>query len=196
MLRRRRLSTALLLCEPVVEVVLLAATVADLLRGAEATWTHGLAALYLGFTVGFGRATVQRVDGWVAWRFFDGPRPPRVPSGGRERVLHEWRLWLGVLVSWVVAVAVLGLLLLLTDEPAQRDVLLGWAGRATVVLGVWFVAGPVWQLFADAAGGADEPPDGTGAVDAQPDEDAARRRRRDTADVTDGRDPGVPSFPR
>ncbi|WP_243882654.1 hypothetical protein [Cellulomonas dongxiuzhuiae] len=153
--RRRRLSTVLLLCEPLIEVVLLVATVTDLLRGAEATWTHGLAAVYLGFTVAFGRYTVHKVDGWVAWRFLDGPRPPRVPSG-RAKVVHEWRLWLRVVLAWVVAVAVLGVLLLIADDPAQREILLGWAGRATLVMGIWFVAGPVWQVFADAADGDDE----------------------------------------
>ncbi|MCC2336107.1 hypothetical protein [Cellulomonas wangsupingiae] len=156
-LRRRRLSTVLLLCEPLIEVVLLVATVTDLLRGAEATWTHGLAALYLGFTVAFGRYTVHKVDGWVAWRLFDGPRPPRVPSGGRAKVVHEWKLWLRVLLAWAVAVAVLGVLLLIADDPAQRQVLLGWAGRATLVMGIWFLAGPVWQVFADSAGEDDAP---------------------------------------
>jgi len=153
--RRRRLSTVLLLCEPLIEVVLLVATVTDLLRGAEATWTHGLAAVYLGFTVGFGRYTVHKVDGWVAWRFFDGPRPPQV-TGGRAKVVHEWRLWLRVVLSWAVAIAVLAVLLLIADDPAHREVLLGWAGRATLVMGVWFVAGPVWQLFSDSAGDDDE----------------------------------------
>ena len=153
--RRRRLSTVLLLCEPLIEVVLLVATVTDLLRGAEATWTHGLAAVYLGFTVGFGRYTVHKVDGWVAWRFFDGPRPPQV-TGGRAKVVHEWRLWLRVVLSWAVAIAVLAVLLLIADDPAHREVLLGWAGRATLVMGVWFVAGPVWQLFSDSAGDDDD----------------------------------------
>jgi len=164
--RRRRLSTVLLLCEPLIEVVLLVATVTDLLRGAEATWTHGLAALYLGFTVAFGRYTVRKVDGWVAWRFFDGPRPPRVPSGGRAKVVHEWRLWLRVLLAWVVSVAILGVLLLIADDATQREVLLGWAGRATLVMGIWFVAGPVWQVFADSAEGDDPAPDDAPATPA------------------------------
>lgn len=151
--RRQRLSTVLLLCEPVIEVVLLVATVGDLLRGSEPTWTHGLAALYLGFTVGFGRYTVQRVDAWVAWRFFDGPRPPRPPEGGRARVLHEWRLWLRVLLAWGVAIAVLGVLWLIATGPDQREVLLGWAARASLVLVLWFVTGPVWQLVATGVGG-------------------------------------------
>ncbi len=163
-LRRRRLSTVLLLCEPLIEVVLLVATVTDLLRGAEATWTHGLAALYLGFTVAFGKYTVQKVDGWVAWRFFDGPRPPRAPRRGRASVVHELRLWLRVVLAWVVSVAILGVLLLIADDATQRETLLGWAGRATLVMVVWFVAGPVWQVFSDAATGGDEQ---AGAPDAE-----------------------------
>ncbi len=167
-LRRRRLSTGLLLCEPVIEVVLLVATVGDLLRGSEPTWTHGLAALYLGFTVGFGKYTVHRVDAWVAWRFFDGPRPPRAPAGGRARLRHEWGLWLRVLVAWTVAVAVLGVLWLIATAPDQREVLLQWAVRATLVLVIWLVTGPVWQLFSTT-------PDDAPAPDTAPTSDAAAR---------------------
>lgn len=151
-LRRRRLSTVLLLCEPLLEVVLLVATVGDLLRGSEATWTHGLAALYLGFTVAFGKRTVHAVDAWVAHRFFGGPEPVRPPRHGPARVRYEWALWLRVLLAWAVACAVLGVLLLVAQGPGeaaaeQREVLLGWGGRATLVLVAWFVFGPVWETF-------------------------------------------------
>lgn len=154
-LRRRRLSTVLLLCEPLLEVVLLVATVGDLLRGGEATWTHGLAALYLGFTVAFGRRTVHAVDGWVAHRFFGGPEPVRPPKHGPVRVGYEWALWLRVLLAWAVAWVVLGVLLLVAsgagDAAAQqREVLLGWGARATVVLVGWLVFGPVWEMLTPA----------------------------------------------
>lgn len=151
-LRLRRTSTVLLLCEPLLEVVLLVATVGDLLRGGEATWTHGLAALYLGFTVAFGKRTVHAVDAWVAHRFVGGPAPVRVPKHGPARVRHEWALWLRVLLAWVVAWAVLGVLLLVAqgsgDAAAQQqEVLLGWGARATVVLVGWLVFGPVWEML-------------------------------------------------
>lgn len=154
-LRRRRLSTVLLLCEPALEVVLLVATVGDLLRGSEATWTHGLAALYLGFTVAFGKRTVHAVDAWVAHRFFGGPEPVRPPEHGPVRVRYEWALWLRVLLAWAVAWAVLGVLLLVASgagEAAaqQREVLLGWGARATLVLVGWLVFGPVWETLTPA----------------------------------------------
>jgi len=142
-LRRRRTSAVLLLCEPLLEVVLLVATVGDLARGGEPTSTHGLAALYLGFTVGFGRWTVERVDGWVAWRFAGGPPPVKPPRTGPAARAHEWRMWRRVVVAWLVAAPVLGVLLVLSWDSDQRQVLLDWLGKATVVLVVWFVAGPV-----------------------------------------------------
>jgi hypothetical protein len=161
----RRTSTVLLLCEPVLEVVLLVATVGDLLRGSEATWTHGLAALYLGFTVAFGRRTVRAVDAWVAHRFSGGPAPVRPPAHGPARVRYEWALWLRVLLAWAVACAVLGVLLLIAGgagEAAaqQREVLLGWGARATLVLGAWLVFGPVWELLDPRGRGRDGAPGG------------------------------------
>ncbi len=162
----RRTSTVLLLCEPLLEVILLVATVGDLLRGSEATWTHGLAALYLGFTVAFGKRTVRAVDAWVAHRFFHGPAPVRPPEHGPERLRYEWALWLRVLLAWAVAWAVLGVLLLVAQGPGeaaaqQREVLLGWGARATVVLVGWLVFGPVWELCTPRRAGQDGTTAGT-----------------------------------
>ena len=68
-----------------------------------------------------------------------------------------------VLLAWVVSVAILGVLLLIADDGPQRETLLGWAGRATLVLVVWFVAGPVWEVFSDSAKGDDDEPVDSGA---------------------------------
>ncbi|NUU17232.1 hypothetical protein HP550_08205 [Cellulomonas humilata] len=147
----RRTSTVLLLCEPLLEVVLLVATVGDLLRGAEPTWTHGLAALYLGFTVGFGTLTVHTVDAWVAYRFAGGPPPVPRPREGAAVRSHEWRMWGRVVVAWLVSCGVLGVLMLVATAPDQREVLAGWAGRASLVLVAWLVFGPVWTEVSSRA---------------------------------------------
>ena len=143
-LKQIRLSTVLLLCEPLIEVVLLVATIFDLARGNEASWSHGLAAVYLGFTVAFGKQLVQAVDVRVAHRFAGGPPPPKPPKYGAARVRHEWREWSRCLLAWAISCALIGVLLLFTNSPDQRDVLLGWVGTPTIVTGAWLVFGPLW----------------------------------------------------
>lgn len=65
-LRWPRIGAALLLCVPLVDLVLLGATVVDLRGGATATAAHGLAAAYLGFSVAFGHRTIRSLDQRVA----------------------------------------------------------------------------------------------------------------------------------
>lgn len=106
-LRMRRTSVALLLCEPLLEVVLFAATVIDLRSGADPSWEHGLAALYIGFTVAYGHYTIHRLDGHAAHRLAGGPPPAAPPRYGLARAAHEGRLWLRTLLATAVACALL-----------------------------------------------------------------------------------------
>lgn len=55
LLKMPRTGLALLLCEPLLEVLLLVVTAIDLKNGADPSWKHGLAALYIGYTVGHGQ---------------------------------------------------------------------------------------------------------------------------------------------
>jgi hypothetical protein len=107
LLRLRRTSVALLLCEPLLEVVLFVVTAIDLRNGAEPSWEHGLAALYLGFTVAYGHYTIRRLDGHAAHRLAGGPPPPKPPRFGLPRAAHEGRLWLRTLLAATVACALL-----------------------------------------------------------------------------------------
>lgn len=107
LLERRRTSVVLLLCEPVLELVLFVVTAVDLRNGAEPSWEHGLAALYIGFTVAYGHYTITWLDGHAAHRLAGAPRPPRPPRYGLARARHEGRLWLRTLVAAAVACALL-----------------------------------------------------------------------------------------
>nr|WP_225320738.1 hypothetical protein [Streptomyces luteolifulvus] len=107
LLNWRRTSVALLLCEPALELVLFAATAVDLKNGAEPGWEHGLAALYIGYTVAYGHCTVRWLDGHAAHRLAGGPPPPKPPRHGRARARHEGRLWLRTLLAAAVACALL-----------------------------------------------------------------------------------------
>lgn len=77
LLKMPRTGMALLLGEPLLEVVLLVATAIDLKNGGEPGWEHGLAALYIGYTVGHGHRTVKWLDGHAAHRLGGAPPPPK-----------------------------------------------------------------------------------------------------------------------
>ncbi|MFD4525991.1 hypothetical protein ACFWP7_19090 [Streptomyces sp. NPDC058470] len=107
LLKWRRTSVVLLLCEPVLELVLFVVTAIDLRNGAEPSWEHGLAALYIGFTVAYGHSTIRRLDGHAAHRLAGAPRPPKPPRYGVARARHEGRLWLRTVLMAAVACALL-----------------------------------------------------------------------------------------
>lgn len=109
LLKWRRTSVVLLLCEPVLELVLFVATAIDLKNGAEPSWEHGLAALYIGYTVAFGHYTIRWLDGHAAHRLAGAPRPPKPPRYGRARAAHEAKLWLRAVYGGAVAAGLLQL---------------------------------------------------------------------------------------
>lgn len=146
-LRRRRLGAVLLVCVPLVDLVLLVASVLDLSRGATANFTHGLAAAYLGFSVAFGHSMVRWADQRFAYRFAGGPPPWKPPKRGPERIRYEWREWGKAVGGWAIACGLLGLAVLLVDDPGRTVELVAWIQRLTAAVVIWFVAFPLWAIL-------------------------------------------------
>jgi hypothetical protein len=158
--RLRRASALVLWSIPLLDVVLVVATALDLRGGAEAGTVHGLAAVYLGLSVAFGPVIVRWADARFAHRFAGGPPPPRAPRRGpgrRARLLREWYRAVG---AAAIASAVLLGLTVFFAAPEGREVLAWWIGRVWIVVGLWYVFGPLWEGGsgrggADAAAGGD-----------------------------------------
>ena len=128
LLRARRLSTALLVAVPLVDVVLLAATAVDLRRGAEAGFERGLAAVYIGVSLAFGHQLTSWADQRFAHRFAGGPAPVRPPRTGRAHAARERRQWLRHLLAFAVAATVLAVLTLIVGDLSRTVPL--WAVMA------------------------------------------------------------------
>ncbi|MFC5995453.1 hypothetical protein ACFQE5_14660 [Pseudonocardia hispaniensis] len=149
-LRQRRLSTVLLLCVPLLDVVLVAASIADVAGGSQPGGTHGLAAIYLGFTVAFGHSMVRWADARFAHRFAGGPPPPRPPQHGTAKVVHEWREWGKAAIAWAIAMGVMLVIATVAriGIPAPQvwfdDPFWSWAARGGAVVAIWFVGWPLW----------------------------------------------------
>ncbi|GAA2452679.1 hypothetical protein GCM10010191_83830 [Actinomadura vinacea] len=137
LLRKRGLGAALLVCVPLLDVVLLTATVIDLRGGATANVTHGLAAAYLGYSVAFGHSMVRWADERFAHRFAGGPPPRGKPQYGRARVLYEWREFGKAALATGIGCGVLVSMIFVVDDPSRTEALLGWAARLLMVLAIW-----------------------------------------------------------
>jgi len=66
LLRLPKIGLVLLAGVPLVDVVMLVASVVDIQRGAEPSFKHSLAAIFIGVSVGFGHQTLKWADKWAA----------------------------------------------------------------------------------------------------------------------------------
>ncbi|GEJ97774.1 hypothetical protein NHG22_00160 [Streptomyces sp. ATE26] len=146
-LRMPRTGLALLLCEPLLEVVLFAVTAIDLRNGAEPDWRHGLAAVYIGFTVGLGHSTVKWADARVAHRFAGGPPPERPPRYGRARVVHEWKVAGRWILASLVALALLQAAVWYVGGHGETGSLRAWQSRMLLLIVVNLVIAASYTLF-------------------------------------------------
>ncbi|UQX05150.1 hypothetical protein [Streptomyces sp. RerS4] len=144
--KKPRLGAAVLLCEPLLELVLLVVTTLDLRNGGEPGWSHGVAALYIGYTVAFGHATVKWLDAQAAYRFGGGPKPPG-PKYGKERALHEWKLWIRTLLGAAVAVGLLQIAIWYVGDAADTGTLQSTQFAALRVLGIHAVIAATYSIW-------------------------------------------------
>lgn len=136
LLRRPRLGAALLVAAPLVDLVLLAATVLDLRDGGTAGTPHALAAVYLGVSVGFGHSMVRWADERFAHRFAGGPAPAPRPRTGRAHAAHERRGLARHAVAYAVGASLLGAGILLVGDADRTEAMLGMLRLWTLVLAV------------------------------------------------------------
>jgi hypothetical protein len=142
LLKKRLLSTALLLSVPLIDLVLLAITVLDLRRGATPGPAHGLAAVYLGVSVAFGSQMIGWADQRFAHRFAGGPAPARPPRTGHAHAAHERRQWLRHLLAYAIAGALIAAMAALTGARTLWAPMAPW----TIALIVDFIVSFSYSL--------------------------------------------------
>ncbi len=104
----------------------LVVTAVDLEGGATPDWKHGLAAVYIGFTVTHGHYMIRWADARFAHRFADGPPPAKRPKYGRGRTVHEWRMSARAVLGAAVAAGLLQCAAWYVGAPAQSAPLRQW----------------------------------------------------------------------
>ncbi|PSL00130.1 hypothetical protein CLV63_102256 [Murinocardiopsis flavida] len=158
LLRRRLLSTVLLLSVPVLDVILITAVAIHLGSGGTAEPGHALGVLYFGFTVAYGHSMIHWADGKFAHRFAGAPKPPPAPKYGAARRRREVVGWAQGLAACALSGAALGVLILWVGD-AGRTEMLGGSFTPLAIFMFWNTVLTVWGLVesfqgADADTGA------------------------------------------
>ncbi|MWB98514.1 hypothetical protein [Agromyces seonyuensis] len=149
--RAPRTGAALLVLAPVIDGVLLVLVAVDLLGGGTASWQHGLAALYIGISIAYGKRMVAWADARFAHRFANGPAPARL--NGRAYTAKCWGDVLRTGAAAAIAAGILGGLILLVGDSSRTDALLPFFRILAVVFGidfVWALSYTIWPKKASA----------------------------------------------
>ena len=138
-LKKERLSRIILLCVPMLDIILLSATFIDLKNGVDATFAHGLAAAYLGFTIVFGKEVVSWADCKMS-----GKATQQAPLFGFSYALYEWKVWGRGILACSITACLLSLGIELVGQPQRTEALSDWYYILVSMMVFWAVFGPLW----------------------------------------------------
>jgi hypothetical protein len=152
---RRRLSNALLIAVPFLDVILLVAAVIDMRGGAVADIRHGLAAAYIAYSIVFGHRTIRWADAAFHHRFAGGPPPWKPPRGGMARARYEWASWLRIVLAYGIACVLLLALIWLVDDPSRTHALTDFMSgllRFPLIALLWPLSYTLWPRKTEPTG--------------------------------------------
>lgn len=133
--KRNKLGLFLLALTPVIDLILLITTTIDLYRGAIATQAHGIAAVYLGVSIGFGKSMIN----WADKRFLyyvkkEGTNP--IKLFGMQYALNNLKGWGKHVLSYLIGSGLLVGMIYLINDTSQTEALFKVLKIWSFVLGI------------------------------------------------------------
>lgn len=128
-----KLGIIFLALTPVVDLVLLVATSIDLFNGAYATIVHGIAAIYIGVSIAFGKSMIR----WADERFQyyitrTGSKPE--PLYGLSHAKHNFKGSLRHVLSYLIGAGLLLIVHFMINNISRTDALISILKIWTLVL--------------------------------------------------------------
>lgn len=124
-LQKRKLSTVILVMTPLVDVVLLTVATVDLLNGGKANLAHVLAAIYLGYSVAYGKRHIGKLDQKFQIRYARKRGEPIPVFADSEKNLpksvRERRSWFRLLGMYLILAGLMGGAILLTGDLSRTQ---------------------------------------------------------------------------
>lgn len=143
-LKRNKLGFFFFLLTPVTDFALLAFTAIDLKNGATASFAHGLAAVYIGVSIAYGKSMIAWADDkFQSWIMHMPSRKKALY--GKAKAIYEMKMWGRHLIAYIIGGSLLGLMILYIGEGVEAlfRVLGGW----TIVLLIDFIISFSYVIF-------------------------------------------------
>jgi heme/copper-type cytochrome/quinol oxidase subunit 4 len=143
--KAKGLGLVLIALAPVIDLVLLTTTAMHLRSGADAEWAHGLAAVYIGFSIAYGPGIVRWADIHFSHRFANGPEPIRL--SGTDYTVACWKDVARTLLAAAISALVLVGLIWLVGNAAQTAALEHWYPILMAICGIeviWAASYTIW----------------------------------------------------
>lgn len=133
--KRKKLGLFFLALTPVIDLILLSATSIDLYNGATATSIHGLAAVYIGVSIAFGKSMIQWADERFQYYVIkQGPKP--VKRYGMEYAIHYFKSWGKHVLAYIIGAGLLAGMIYFIQDASRTEALKGILQIWTVILGI------------------------------------------------------------
>ena len=133
--KRKKLGLFFLALTPVIDLILLAATSIDLYNGATATKIHGIAAVYIGVSIAFGKSMIQWADEhFIYYVMKQGSKPTK--RYGMEYAFHYLKGWGKHVLAYIIGAGFLAGLIYFIQDASRTEALKGMLQLWTVILGI------------------------------------------------------------
>ncbi|MFO1445212.1 hypothetical protein KDN24_18840 [Bacillus sp. Bva_UNVM-123] len=133
--KRKKLGLFFLALTPVIDLILLSATSIDLYNGATATTIHGLAGVYIGVSIAFGKSMIRWADERFQYYVMKQGEKP-VKRYGMDYSIHYLKSWGKHVLAYVIGAGLLaGMIYFIHDAP-RTEALKGIIQLWTVILGI------------------------------------------------------------
>lgn len=136
--KKPKLGLFFLTLTPVIDLLLFMITGFDLYNGATATLAHGIAAVYIGISIAFGKSMIQWAD--ERFRYYimkDGKKP--MSRYGYDYAKHYLKGWLRHLLSYVIGASLLLAIIYFINDGERTAALLNIWRIWSLALGIDFL---------------------------------------------------------
>lgn len=147
LLKKEKLSLWLFGMTPLIDLMLLLFTAFDLKNGADANFAHGLAAIYIGVSIAYGKQMIQWADRQFRYYFLKIDNRPK-KLYGLERGKKEMLGFLRHLMAFIIGGAFLGGMIYLSGKGSSNaETLMGVWNKWSIILGIDFLISLSYILF-------------------------------------------------